>query len=258
MQFTFGIITNKNIRSVNLIIDSIEKQNIPDYEIIVVGIDKISIENTSRKNTKYISFNENIYPGWITKKKNIITQEAVYENIVYMHDYIVLDDNWYNGFLKYGNNFDIIINKINNSDGSRFRDWVLNIHFLKGMSLKIIQNVPTIKVHDTWFKNDEEDITNKLNIPPDSSTIFLDYDNDGNHWQNYIYISGSYFICKKHVMIDFPLNETLLHCQGEDVEWSQRVRTKYQFKLNKYSSVKLLKYKQICGRQFRINNEIIH
>ena len=57
----------------------------------------------------------------------------MYENIVYMHDYIVLDDNWYNGFLNYGNNFDIIVNKIINSDGSRFRDWILNVHFLKGM-----------------------------------------------------------------------------------------------------------------------------
>jgi hypothetical protein len=239
MQFTFGIITNNNISSVNLIIDSIEKQNIPEYEIIIVGI-----ENISRKNTKCISFNENIYPCWITKKKNIITQQAIYENIVYMHDYIVLDDNWYNGFLKYGNNFDIIINKINNSDGSRFRDWVLNIDFLKGMFLKIINIIPSKKCPYIWIKN-EEDITSKLNIPIYTPTIFLDYENDGEQWQKYIYISGSYFICKKHVMNDFPFDEKLLHCQGEDVEWSQRVRTKYKFKFNKQSIVKLLKYKYL-------------
>ena len=64
MQFTFGIITTNNTHAVNLIIDSIEKQNIPEYEIIIVGID-----NINRKNTKCIPFNENIYPGWITKKK---------------------------------------------------------------------------------------------------------------------------------------------------------------------------------------------
>ena len=33
-----------------------------------------------------------------SKKKNIITQNAKYENIVYMHDYIVLDNNWYKGY----------------------------------------------------------------------------------------------------------------------------------------------------------------
>ena len=232
MKFTFGIITNNNISSVNLIIDSIEKQNISEYEIIIVGI-----ENIYRKNTKCILFNETIYPGWITKKKNIITQLALYENIVYMHDYIILDDNWYNGFLKYGNDFDIIVNKISNSDGTRFRDWILNIHFLKGM----------------FF---HKDITNRLNIPDNISTVFLDYENDGEQWQNYIYISGSYFICKKRVMIDFPLNEKLLHCQSEDVEWSSRVRMKYKFKFNKYSVCKLLKYKQIHGNQIFIKNKV--
>ena len=228
MQFKFGIITNNNINSINLIIDSIEKENIPDYEVIIVGIDEINIKYIKGKNTKCISFNENIYPSWITKKKNIITQHAIYENIVYMHDYIILEDNWYNGFLKYGDDFDIVINKINNSDGTRFRDWNLNIHFLKGM-----------------FSS--KDIFNKLNIPDNVSTVFLDYENDGKQLQNYIYLSGSYFICKKQVMIDFPLNEKLLHLQSEDVEWSSRVRTKYQFKFNKYSSVKFLKYKEIYG-----------
>jgi hypothetical protein len=241
MQFTFGIITTNNSHAVNLIIESIEKQNIPEYEIIIVGID-----NIERKNTKCITFNENIYPGWITKKKNIITQEAVYENIVYMHDYIVLEDNWYTGFLNYGNDFDIIVNKIINSDGSRFRDWILNVHFLKGMCLQVIQNVPTLNAPDVWIKNGE-DITCKLHIPNNVSTVFLEYDNNAEELQNYIYISGGFFICKKQVMLDFPLDEKLLHCQGEDVEWSQRVRTKYQFKFNKYSSVKLLKYKHITN-----------
>lgn len=238
MQFTFGIITNNNNQAVNLIIDSIEKQNMPEYEIIVVGIE------INRKNTKCIAFNENIHPGWITRKKNIITQHATYENIVYMHDYIILEDNWYTGFLNYGNNFDIIVNKIINSDGSRFRDWILNIDFLKGKVLKVVQNAPNRNCHDTWITC-SEDVRRKLNIPHTiSSPIFLDYDNDGEERQKYIYISGGFFICKKHVMMDYPLNEILLHCQGEDVEWCQRVREKYKFKFNKFSSVKLLKYKQ--------------
>ena len=31
--------------------------------------------------------------------------------------------------------------------------------------------------------------------------------------------------------------------EGEDVEWSKQVRQKYEFKFNKYSIVKLQKYK---------------
>ena len=248
MEFTFGIITNNNIDSVNVIIASIEKQNIPEYEIIIVGIDQINNEHIKGKNTKCIPFDETIYPGWITKKKNIITQHAIFENIVYMHDYIVLEDNWYNGFLNYGNNFDVVINKINNLDCTRFRDWNLNINFLKGMCLKVIQNIPTLNACDVWIQP-YADITHKINVPPDTYTIFLNYDDDGEKWQNYIYLSGSYFICKKYVMFDFPLNENLLHCQSEDVEWSSRVRMKYKFKFNKYSVCKLLKYKQIYKKQ---------
>ena len=37
MNFTFGIITNNNITNLYKIIDSIELQNIPNYEIIIVG-----------------------------------------------------------------------------------------------------------------------------------------------------------------------------------------------------------------------------
>jgi hypothetical protein len=44
-------------------------------------------------------------------------------------------------------------------------------------------------------------------------------------------------------MTEFPLNENLLWGQSEDVEWSLRIREKYDFSMNKHSSVQLLKYK---------------
>ena len=66
MDFTFGIITtssNKN-RVLN-IIQSIENENIPNYEIIIIGGDKIE-----GRNVKHIEFDETIKKMWITKKKN--------------------------------------------------------------------------------------------------------------------------------------------------------------------------------------------
>jgi len=241
MKITFGIITNNNIHNVNLIIDTIEKQCIPEYEVIVVGSD-----NINRNNTISIPFDETIFSGWITKKKNLITQMAKYEIIVYTHDYIGFDDNWYNGMLLYGDNFDIIINKIHNADGTRFRDWLLNIDFIRGRTFKVQDNLnsPILSCPYFWIKN-ESDIANTLNIPHDAYTIFLNYDDDGEKWQKYMYISGSFFICKKHVMKEYPLNELLLHNQGEDVEWSQRVKTKFKIKFNSHSSVSLIKYKSL-------------
>jgi hypothetical protein len=58
-----------------------------------------------------------------------------------------------------------------------------------------------------------------------------------------MYISGSYWIAKKQVMEEFPLDESLVWGESEDVEWSKRIRDKYSFDLNIRSAVKLLKIK---------------
>jgi hypothetical protein len=58
-----------------------------------------------------------------------------------------------------------------------------------------------------------------------------------------MYFSGAYWVSKKNVMIEFPLNDELVWGEGEDVIWSIAVRENYEFKMNKYSKVKLLKYK---------------
>ena len=113
MNFTFGIVTSgTNDIFINQIIDSIQLMNIPNYEIIIVGNSLVK-----RKNVRIINFDELIKTGWITKKKNIITTEAAFDNIVYMHDYIVFDINWYNEFLKFGD-FKICMNQILNFDGT--------------------------------------------------------------------------------------------------------------------------------------------
>lgn len=208
MNFTFGIITGGNNDShINLIIDSIEKQNIPNYEVIIVGA-----SNINRNNTRIIPFNENIFPLWITKKKNTIISEAQFENIVFMHDYIILNDDWYAGFLKYGNDFDVCMTRILNSDCTRFRDWVL------------------------WPHNGEwtDSIT-------ENRECLIPY--DMNHMSEYMYISGAYWVAKAELMNKYPLDETLLWGQGEDVLWSKQVRKEYVFSMNQHSSVQLLKYK---------------
>ncbi|MHA2055826.1 MAG: hypothetical protein ACW99F_19835, partial [Candidatus Hodarchaeales archaeon] len=76
MNFTFGIVTSGLDDRVQIVIDSIEKLNIPEYEVIIVGN-----SNVQRDRTTIIPFNENERPAWITKKKNLITQHAKYENV---------------------------------------------------------------------------------------------------------------------------------------------------------------------------------
>lgn len=209
MKFTFGIITaGTSDESLNLVIDSIERQNIPEYQILIVGNSQVS-----RKNTFIIPFDESIRPGWITRKKNIVTVNARYENVVYTHDYVVFEDDWYEGFLKFGDDFKICMNKFVNPDYSRFRDWVI------------------------WPHNDN--FMDSIVLP--NRECLIPY--DMTHLSKYQYISGTYWVAKKQVMEDHPLDDNLLHCQGEDVEWSKRVRYKYDFSMNPYSTVKSLKFK---------------
>ena len=209
MKFTFGIITaGTSDESLNLVIDSIERQNIPEYQILIVGNSQVS-----RKNTFIIPFDESVRPGWITRKKNIVTVNARYENVVYTHDYVVFEDDWYEGFLKFGDDFKICMNKFVNPDYSRFRDWVI------------------------WPHNDN--FMDSIVLP--NRECLIPY--DMTHLSKYQYISGTYWVAKKQVMEDHPLDDNLLHCQGEDVEWSKRVRYKYDFSMNPYSTVKSLKFK---------------
>jgi hypothetical protein len=204
MDFTFGIITGGNDFMINEIIDSIEKELIPNYEILIVGV-----SNITRKNVRVINFDENSRPSWITKKKNIITNESKYENIVYLHDYIKLIDGWYQGQLKSGDNFHVRMDKIINNNGERFRDWSIWPHNGNNM--------------DQFIGRD----------------CLIPY--NMTHLSKYMYISGSYWIAKKSVMIEFPLDENLSWGHGEDVLWSKKIREKYDFNMNINSSVFIMK-----------------
>jgi len=212
IDFSFGIITSQNYsNNLNIIIDSIRRQKIPNYEIIIVG----SIENKFGEDVKIVEFDESIKPGWITKKKNIITTESNFENIVYLHDYVYLDNDWYQGYLKFGNQFEVVMNKILNKDNSRYHDWILwkdnNANF------------------DSYLQSRKE-----FMLP--YYIRFL---------TRYMYISGTYWVAKKEFMTKFPLDESLSWGESEDVVWSKSIRDKTKFKLNTYSKVKFSKQKNI-------------
>jgi hypothetical protein len=221
MNFSFGIVTLNGVY-LDKIIDSIELLNIPNYEIIIIGN-----VVTNRNNTKIINFDESIKSSWITKKKNLITKNAQYNNIVYLHDYFVFDKEWYSEFLNFGDDFHICMNQIINLNGDRYRDWCIWPGSSEYPSEIILKNREYI-------------------IPYDIT-----------HLSKYMYISGGYWVAKKHVMLEFPLNENLIWGQSEDVEWSFRVRQKFNFSINDKSIVRLLKQNK---RSFNImtDNEQIN
>ena len=222
MEFTFGIITDGSVDArLNQIIDSIEANHIPTYEIIIVGNSGVC-----RERTRVIPFDEHLRPAcWITRKKNIIVANAAYENVVLLHDYIAFDADWYDGFLRFGDNYDWCVSPIVNQNGTRFRDFTLF-----GNSYRL-GNVVIGRVHelDPYFLNH----------------CLLPYTFQSTPAINkYLYISGSYYIIKRQVARENPLNEALLACQGEDLDLTARLHAKgILIKCNPYSGVRFLKQK---------------
>ena len=223
MKFTFGIITQDNTDYCNRIIESIVKNNIPCYEIIIIG--NVDIQDTDT--TKTIKFNEDIKKNWITRKKNIVAENAKYENIVLLHDYVILGDDWYDGFIKFGNKFDFCVTKIINQNGERFRDYTIFPY--KSSNSEFTRDWSPCEI-DSYFNN----------------YCLLPYDFLNNPKLNkYMYISGAYYVIKTEIALKHKLNEKLLHCESEDVELCTRLHNNnVLIQCNQHSSVHFLKYKE--------------
>lgn len=174
------------------IIDSIEVNAIPEYEVLIIGGDTTTID---RNHTIHIPFDESSSSRpWITRKKNIGTARAANEVIVYLHDYHVFDASWYAALVEFGMDWEIQMNQILMINGYRMFDWLTYDH-------------PEAPCH-TPIPYHRHDL-----IP-------------------YQYISGGYWIAKRSLMMSEPLNEALGHHQAEDLEWSLRVRNNYRIKMN--------------------------
>ena len=210
IQWTFGIVTGfEDHQRLDEIFKSIRDLSIPEYEILLIGGDSNEFFN-SAEDVRVVNFDESQKPKWITRKKNILANEAKYDNIVLMHDYHVFDKDWYVNFKSFGVDWEICSCPQYLITGARNpMDWSL------------------------WDK------------PDHGRAWSLDYD-DWSQTQ-YMYISGGFFIVKKHVLKQEPLDESRGWNEEEDVEWSMRVRNKYIMKCNGGSVVRHNKWHRHAG-----------
>lgn len=195
-KWSFGIITNGQKNDwVEKQIKSIKEQKIPNFEIIVCG----TYFNRKEKNFKYIPFSEKDNLGWITKKKNLICENARYENLCIIHDRIIFEKNWFKGIKKYGNFFEILSCIIKNEEGDRCGDWITSGNYLGKFS--------------------------KIGM--------LDYKDN----QRFGYLDGAAYIFKKNVWKKIRWNENLFWNQGEDIDLSQRLyQNGFVMRFNPFSS----------------------
>ena len=178
-----------NDAGLNQIIDSIESLSIPQYEVVIIGGLSCQVK---RNNTTHIPFDETLTPSaWLTRKKNTGVIASRYDNLVIMHDYHIFEPDWYIEYEKFGQDWDICVHQIITSveQGSQLGN---------GWRIGPIPGYPEL---------------------PECMPVPWDID----CFIPYMAIQGSYWVAKKHVMLEEMLDENLLAGQEDDIEWSSRV-----------------------------------
>ena len=199
MNFSFGIVTDhKYTARLQEIFDSIRALQIPNYEILVVG--GALQDRIGAPDVRYVPFDEQQKPMWVTRKKNLLDAACHYENLVVMHDYYVFHADWYQNFLEFGSDWEVCSTSQLLIGGKRhFTDWV-------------VWDSP---IYPRYYS--------------------LPYE-DWSHTKH-MYQSGGYMLVKKGVLKLFPMNENKSWGNAEDVEWSLQMREHLLWKCNGKSVV---------------------
>ncbi len=219
-HWTFGMVTNGVRRDfIGKSIESIRNLKIPNYEIIICGTYSGKIE----KDMKYVEFKKRDDRGWITRKKNLIAEKAMFSNLCIFHDRIIFNKDWYTGMKKYGNNFEVLtcIQKL--SDGMRAGDWLST----------------NAQYADPGFMYKIEE---------------LDY----RDWNRYAYVAGQMTIIKKYVWEEESWNETIYWKEAEDIEYSLRLTQKgFLPRFNPFSSCLTMSWRfgKLPKKQFNYDDK---
>lgn len=191
MNITFGVCTTLDDPSrLDAVLSNIQKLNAIGSEIIIAG------PNSG---------------AWITHKKNVIAKAAQNDVIVFLHDYYLFDNRWYQAYEQFGYDWDVCSNPQFLMNGQRhFTDWVLWDH------------------------------------PYNPRYTSVEYTNYS--LKKFQYISGGFFLAKKQFILDNPFNENMSVGSAEDVEWSLRIRNTSRIVCNPAALVIHNKQHRDCGR----------
>lgn len=225
VEITFGFVTNgANDDFLSKSIATIQDLHLTGFEIVIVG--KTNIET---KGIVHVPFDEGIKASWITRKKNLLAQVSNGEILLILHDYMSVGSGWTDSNVKelLKEEWDVAMCPITNVDGERFRDWVL------------------------WpFNHRILRIPFKYNLQ-----LLIPY-----HLINltkYMYISGSAILVRKKFLLENPLDESRVWGEGEDVEWSIRLRDTWEYRFFPKIGIRSLKHKDVAFREIRFPSKML-
>jgi hypothetical protein len=216
MSICFAFITDgSNDRYLEQGIQSILNLSLSNSEIIVIGNSQLNTDGI-----RFVAFDETQKQSWTTKKKNLAAKLSSKDILVIMHDYFALTPFWSDEGVKslLLNDWDVCVTSILNPDGTRYRDWLL-----WPFSHKLLR-IPFVYTLANLLPYNVKDLT------------------------DFMYINGSLMIVKKDYFLANPLDETRGWGEGEDVEWSIRLRNSWRLKYFDQLPISSLKDKKVAFR----------
>ena len=162
-----------------------EHSNVP-YEIVLIGPKSIPAFEAD-DDVRQIQFSERDEMGWITRKKNLICESALYSDIVVCHDRFEFTPSFFEAFLSWGCNYGIAAVRLKLPDGKRALDW------------GVVQGE-----NQSWCQGG-----------------LLDYRN----YSRFSYVPGGVTLIRKAFWEKFPWCEDLYWNEHEDVELCRRIQT---------------------------------
>lgn len=214
MSICFAFITNgSNDCYLKQGIESITNLSISNSEIIVIGNSQLKIDGI-----RFVPFDETQKQSWITAKKNLAAKLSSKEILVIMHDYFALSPFWSDESVRslFLDDWDVCVTSILNPDGTRYRDWLLWPFSHRFLRIPFIYTL--------------------ANLLPYNITDLTDF----------MYINGSLMIVKKDYFLANPLDEIRGWGEGEDVEWSIRLRDSWRLRYFDQLPILSLKEKEVA------------
>ncbi|MCY7332686.1 MAG: hypothetical protein LH649_08515 [Pseudanabaena sp. CAN_BIN31] len=216
-KWTFGYITNGTKNDfINNQIQRIKNLGLEEWEIIICG--KYNLFGSTDNHIKYLPFSENDDKGWITKKKNLICENAKYENLVILHDRYIIPLNFLEKMKEWGNDFDLL--------GAR------QIYYPSHLD-----STP-VRCQDWMTYGKELEIGRKDRSADDVGIL------EPHDWDKWCYITGGLYIVKRSLMLKIPQDESLFWNELEDIKFCHDfTKAGYLIRFNPYLEFESVSYR---------------
>ena len=195
----------------NMVVKRILELDIPEKEILLCGRPDENFQYWDQ--VRIVGEDIPAPPIWITKKKNVLAQEAQYENLCILHDRVFLPANFMQTIRQFGDGFSFAAFQ------SLWFDNVLNLSAVRYSDYGC-----AMEDHHADFIHAEKETTSSSFTP----FLFTEIEKQNFiianplRYQSGNYLTGSLYITKRKLWLNTPQDESLYWAEFEDIEHADR------------------------------------